>query len=1068
VPDDDLSYELPEKVAGRLESELGGRAGRILRCLRTAGVLLKEAETDDRDLRLAESVAYNVREALNSVVEGRQEDAADGGLRAVIDGWRRFQVEVSQPSADITAARDVLDGVLARVSDNESNTSYHNRRLLDYLSERAGVPPSERRSGPVAEYADLRAQANSAVHTEIALTRATSLFTRTVAWFVRMFTPPDEVVNAIRSLAAQPWLGTEQIAQLESLATTDHHLRLFFNEISDPAWLVPLHSARIAHLPKPGTPWPVAALLDGLGRTAPMSVASLLDDLLSDTNGLAVDEQMPARFELLRVSVQLGPAGHDLVGKMLRQHGDVQAVRALSVGAAQQADPTDPVVRQVADIVLNHFQRFRDGDHYYATTMLDRLQAGVTDKNIAERAQMLSGKTRRRARLPEQRYVLLGIEALSADVDEHPEPLLLLAHHLARLLSKAHRFGIPTSTQLEWLGTISGEVGERIHCHVLASANDVNLADKIAHIAHRLASPVATGDDLALVNDILARDPDPQDLAVWSSALGTPSPAPENADDPLPEDWVRAWRWAAVLPGGLLTQWQEQIAVVADRHGSLDPNLLTGPRTPTTGAYWVRSPYGSDQLAVLSVPDAAELVATWRPTGSDHSVSALELARSLQDTVEHDPVSWSTDPLSVVTTLSDAIYVEHYFRGLAKRAGAIVPHATALLAAAAAARMPAEAPDPSDEGSPTPSGDRPGLEAAILDLVVALANQDADIASHLEALWEWVAHPVHDMPDDMGLMFSDLDALASAINRPWGRGLQAVLALAAWEYRHAGAVRPDFEQTLDEVTNTHGTVGLELRAIIASARPLLEGIAREWLDTHADALFRDGTHARDTFDLTIKWARPTAWLYRNFNAELFDAAQRGVENAARNIVIATLNNVEGYAPDDIIPRLRTNPDVLSSVAEEAAFLVQDAAADSPQLAAAARFWALLVDADRANDSGQSLLGLGRWSFVANVDDNRWADLTIRTLAQTDGQIDYSISVADRAATAPPSPTTRGILLRLLDHGEPWERHHAAQKALEVLRASTNQHVDQTFQRLRTRLIDLGYHQASDIEQGEAR
>jgi hypothetical protein len=52
-------------------------------------------------------------------------------------------------------------------------------------------------------------------------------------------------------------------------------------------------------------------------------------------------------------------------------------------------------------------------------------------------------------------------------------------------------------------------------------------------------------------------------------------------------------------------------------------------------------------------------------------------------------------------------------------------------------------------------------------------------------------------------------------------------------------------------------------------------------------------------------------------------------------------------------------------------------------------------------------------------------------------------------------------VRSLD-GEPWERHYAAIKALDVLRSSTAQPVDDSFRRLRTRLIDLGHHEATTI------
>jgi hypothetical protein len=289
-----------------------------------------------------------------------------------------------------------------------------------------------------------------------------------------------------------------------------------------------------------------------------------------------------------------------------------------------------------------------------------------------------------------------------------------------------------------------------------------------------------------------------------------------------------------------------------------------------------------------------------------------------------------------------------------------------------------------------------------------------------------------------------------------------VLALAAWEFRNHKTIRPEFEQTLDAVTETAGSVGLEFRAIFASHRPLLEGIARAWLEAHATALFRHGPLAQETFDLTVKWAKLTTWLYHEFPAELFDAALRGADNAVRHIVIAALHEVDGYEFDILIKRLSKDPAVLAAAAEDAAFLMQEGEPDSPRLAVAIRFWTLLLDTDRAKVPAQALTGLGRWAFVNNVDDDQWARLTARTLHATGGRINNAISVADRAARIPPSSTSRDILCRLLDNNEPWERHHAATQAIDVLRASTTQPPDDSFQGLRTRLIDLGHHQASTI------
>lgn len=1061
VPDDELVPGLPGVVVERLRAELGAPAVKVLGCLRTAAALVAQAEADVSGLRLAESAAYNLREALNHVVE--EQDAAEGGLQAVVGAWRRFQAQTAVPGIEAAAARHELDQVLSRVAADASRASYYARRLVSYLQDRAGVSPLAPPDDPVSEYGRLRDKANSAVHGEFTLADAEILLTQTVAWFIRVFTPPDQVAGAIRALAAQPWSGLEQIAELRRLATDDHHLRLFFSEITDPAWPEPLHHAGIAHLPSRNVPWPVAALLGGLGKTSPDGVAALLERLLADTAAIAQDERAAARFELLRVAIHLGSPAHCVVVEVVRQHSDLRNVRALGIHAARKAEAEDPVVCGVADAVLNHFRRFGDGNRYYAVTILGQLQVGVTEANVAGRARMLAGKMRRLARSDDARYAVLDIVALTADPGDHPEPLLLFAHHLARILSKARQWGVPTSEQLEWLGDMQGEAGERLHGHALAGASDVPVTGKIAHIAGRLVSSTATAEDLALVTDILSRDPAPGDLAAWAEALGTPSAAPADGEGQIPRDWARAWRWAAVLPAGVLTAWQDAIDYVSGIHGTPDPQALAGDRTLQWVSGYGRSAYSAEELSARPALEAAALVAAWEPDAESERqmFGHLELARALEEAVKANPAEWSAAPQDVVTALGQPLYIEHYFRALAEQAASIVLQAPAVLAAALA-QPPADGKQIAGHGTERAT-DGKGRQEAILDLARALANKDSDLAASLNDLWDRALTVVRSVPKaDIGLLTAGDDPLASAINRTWGHGLQTVLALAAWESRSRGTIRPDFEQTLNTIIETVSSAGLELRAILASHRALLETIAAPWLEAHAAALFKEGAWARETFDLTVKWSQPTPWLYREFTDELFGAALRGADNAIRVILIAALREVEGYEPGTIINRLGQDTDALAEAAENAAFLVQDAEPDAPHLRIAIQFWALLLDTDRTKAPAQVLTGLGRWAFVNNIDHGTWAHLTLRTLDATGGQIGDPISVADRTARIPPSSTSRNILLRMIDNGESWERYYTATSALDVLRASTAQPADDSFRRLRTRLIDLGYHEATTI------
>jgi hypothetical protein len=1048
APLDELLPGIPEAVIKRLQTELGPRAEKVLSRLRTAAALVAQAEADSRGLRFAESAGYNLREALNQITEGQS--AVEGGLGTVVDAWKKFKDQTAMPGVDAVAARDELDQVLSAVAADESRASYNTRRMVGYLQRRAGAPTLGLPGDPVTEYAALRDRANSAVHGRLSLAEAEALLTLTTAWFVRMFTPPDQVTDAIRALAAQPWVGQEQIAELKQLAVVDHHLRLFLSEITDPAWLDPLLRARLVRLPAGDGPWPVTALLGGLGRTDPEAVEGLLELLLAEAATIPKPERAAARFELLRMAVLLNPPASGVAVEVVRLHSDLMSVRSLGVDAALKAAADDPAVLAVANATLNHFRRFSDGNSYYSTKILEHLQAGVTEDNVADRAQMLAAKARRLAQSDEARWVPLGIEALTASPGEHPDPFLLFAHHLALALTKARRWQVPTSQQLEWLEGIQGEAGERLLGHALAGASDVTVADKIAHITRRLSSPTATAEDLELVTDIMSHVPARDDLAAWPEALGTPTPAPaaDTGEQQIPREWARAWRWAMVLPASVLTAWQDAINYVSGFHGAPDPQILTGDRAPQMAARWGQSPYSTDELSAGAPLEAAAMVSAWEPDAeSDRQMMGrTELARALEGAVKANPAGWSAAPQDVATALRHPLYVEHYFRGLTEHAADIVPQAPAVLAAALAQLHEGES-----------------WQEVVLGLARALANKDGDLAASLNVLWERALTAVRSAPEaDTGLLFTGKDPFASAPSRTWGHGLQTVVALAAWEYRHNGTVRAEFEHTLNNVIETTGPAGLELRAILAASRPLLETIAATWLKEHAAPLFREGPWAQETFDLTLKWAQPTTWLYQEFTDELFDAALRGAENATRLIAVAALHEEKSYDLTAIIKRLAKNTGALAAATEDTAFLVQGAEPGSPRLTVAIRFWTLLLDTSKPEIPTAALSGLGRWAFVESIDDDQWAYLTARTIDATGGSISYPVSVADRAVRTPASTTSRAILLRLLDSGDPWERHHAATKALEVLRACSTQPADDTLQRLRTRLIDLGNYDAATI------
>jgi hypothetical protein len=764
-PDDKLSPGLPPEAIERIVGELPDRAEKVVGCLHTAAVLIKDAVDDGRGLRLAESAGYNLREALDAVVGGRS--PVGDGLPVILEAWDRYRSEVSQPGADRAASLQALEDVLARVSENRERSSYHAARLLSYLRAQTGVDPLQGDLDPIGEYARLRQDANAALHSEVALDAVTALYDRAVAWFIRMFTPPDARVQALGSLAIEPWRGGEQVDELRELATNPHHLRLFFGRLADPAWLTPLYEAGLIQLPQLNLPWSAAGLLEGLGRTSPAEVAGLLERLLADSTNLPLDQRVGPRFELLRAASQLGAAGHPVVAEVAGLHPDIPAVRALGVGVVKRADPADLIVKQVADAVLGG--KPLDRDHYHVGVVLDQLEAGLDAGNIVDRTRLLAGKIRRVVRDPDMRFVVLDIARLTAELGDEHHYVDMLTHRLVRLLSRARELRVSTSELLAWTDKIHGEIGERITCRILAEAHDVPLQKKIDHIALRLASSTATGDDQDLVVNVLSAKPEPGMLGVWAKALGTPSAAPSDPDAAPPKDWARAWRWSLVLPQDLLALWREPIARVTARYGPhkpdafdhrLDlPQMLTG-----------QSAHSVAELAGLPVLQAAELVASWRPdaTSEWNLIGARELARTLEAVVKADPETWSTDPTAVVTALREPVYVRHYFHALTDKAAETAPRAAMILDAAELVRNARWEPTILGRDDFDFEPDWHNVDTVTMDLAAALANHDGNLAGQLDTAWTWALDLIHRTPDtnDSDRSFDGHDASTARSTTP--------------------------------------------------------------------------------------------------------------------------------------------------------------------------------------------------------------------------------------------------------------------------------------------------------------
>ncbi|WP_020578864.1 hypothetical protein [Actinopolymorpha alba] len=1055
---------LDVSVADRLVAEVGAEsAERVIRCLRTAEALLRHG-SEDGYLRYAESAAYNLREALDSVVRDRP--AGEGGLSQAIEAWRRYKLTTQLPGADGAAALAELANVLDSLASSHERQSYMTRKLLQWFRAQTGVEPSPGEDDPTVQYQRLRESAARILHRNSPHAEVEALFGETVAWLVRFFTPPSDIVHRLEQLAECPY-SSALLVEFRSLALNAHHLRLFLERLEDPAWLEPMREVGLIELPQLGEPWPVTSLAGESRRLPDAAVTGLLERLLGDLKYELKDRRAACAWEIARTASGLGRAGLEVVLEVLRLYPADDWIQMIAMSATKEVDVTDPIHVAVADAVIGNEPRL---DHGHRTeTMLKRLVDGMTEGNVAARFGLLATKVRRLASDDQARHVFIDVVALPVEGEDLREPLLQAAQCLAAVVPKVRMLGMSGPSLLQRVETIPGELGQRLKCQVLAGATDIDRHIKLSHLATRFGSEVATGDDKALLDDLqpLADS----ELVRLRAAFGTPSLAPaDGARKPL---GARAWRWSTVLPDVVLAGWKSAINAVSEVHGAPDPSALTR-RTATFGAISGSPPISADDLANLGVLDAAALVAAWRPSpDAPWGVSARELARALESVVKADPEAWTQDPVAVVRTLREPVYVDHYFRAIAASAAQVIAQAPALVRAVALVRDERWEPTVIGKDNFEYEDDWSVVDTVAVELIDALADAGADLAEDLQFCWMLACELTRDLPEDLGTADRYVDSsdhddpLNRAINSTYGRGLQAVLALGGWEHRSAGPASPTLDTILTEVLAVQGAVGLELRSVIAASRTFVEAIAGDWLAQHQDSLFGDEL-GQVTFDQTLKYSRPTKVFYGRSFERLLDAARRGAYHGAVCLLVAYLWDEPGYTLERIIDGLAGNSRALIEVGREAPRLSGDAGVDHDHiLQRGIALWEVLLTEAGHRVPVSALSGLGGWALAANLDQSRWLELTEQTVDLTGAAIDHASEVAERCRDAQPSPAGLRILAALLGHGDRWDQHHIEGIGVEALSAAAKRGLaDETFKLLQERLIQRGRHDAARIRPGD--
>lgn len=1042
------------RLLEHLVVEFGDHGERSVEFLRTAHHLL-ELDWEPIPARLPETVTYCLREAMKTIPASQE--LGGGGLwraasRLVSDARRRYELVRGIPGEDEQGA---LDDLLKAIDDLDlvhSQEGIHERRLIAIMVNRTGALPVAAGVAPVQAYQDLLGELDRALHGQATLEGATELWNRCAAILSQLFMPPEIRHGELDFLAAIESPTADDAERLVTLIAGPNHLRHFLGRLVSPRWLDTLTNTGILDPPAENGPWPAFAAVDRLAPEHGPGLATWLESMY---------DRHPAdpvrAYFVARAAVDVGPAAAGLVLRALRDHGAVPGVAALGTWAIEKLEPESQMVEEFADVLLNE-PSWRAAS--YIDPVIERLVGGTEEANAARRIQLLCWKLRA---VPSDEgsarwfsYDRAGSVADWTD-DGREDRFTVLLQALIAAVGRA-RSWLPTDDILVMVDSLPDHVRGRLRAWVLSTAADVDVVRLIDELAVAISERDPTGDDLPMVERVVA-EVSLEDFAdKWITALG-PAPAVVEvaqrlASHELPEQWLRAYHWSGVVPDDAMGAWGQPAAVIAGAYGQRGRETLEKRSRVEVGSG--RSPMSTEELRALPVAEAVDLIAGWRPDASQWLVSARELARTLEAVVKADAEGWVGAPVRIATQLRHPTYIHHYLRGVAEviKEGARPPIAQILDVMGLVRAHPWGAEELGRDDFDY-DHDWSGAEQAAVDLLKVIADKDLGFAEHDDEVWTILVAEARDRGAPSGIVSGARDPLDSAINRRCTRALEAALSFMAQEFRLTGAVRPAAFELLEEALCLEGSDGAEHRAIIATRLGFLRHIAPQWVDDIADLMLGDAAPpglAQVTADLAIKWGRPNRWLFERYRPLVRDAVSRRVDHALDHLMIAMLWDVPGYSVEENAAFLGQSPALLSDAGEVVGRLLRHEDADAEHIAGAVTFW----DAAIATGDADAMAGFGWLAEAENLDGDVWASRTMATLALTGGRIDWAHKVAERAASLEASTTTLAIMNSLIrGSSDEWDRRGNIERAVGLIRSAGHLAGTAEYERLRTTLLERG-------------
>lgn len=338
--------------------------------------------------KLGELVAYGLREALTEIPKASA--TADDNRwrelsRVVVESAERYKMTTELWDEGSAGA---LDDLLASVDDLKSfhkeGRKVHEARLIALMIQRAGVEPLSSGTTPVLAYQGLLDRLNVAVHTSCTVDDARGFWLETVALLRQLFLLPEVRNRELDKIALRDNPSESDMADVLDMAGTSIHLRRFLEKVESPRWLW-LFEASGALNSRGGDLWWSAC------STAVRLADTHRDDVLfwlSKMHDKYVNE-LERTLPIARAASQLDGRALDVLLKIVRRYPEDDRVVFTGLNAALKLDTSDPMVEDLADVLMNE----SSWKHLVVADRLSaHLVAGIDERNALGRIKLFCFK----------------------------------------------------------------------------------------------------------------------------------------------------------------------------------------------------------------------------------------------------------------------------------------------------------------------------------------------------------------------------------------------------------------------------------------------------------------------------------------------------------------------------------------------------------------------------------------------------------------------------------------------------------------------------------------------------